>query len=179
MVSFTGGEPLFDQRLEDIISLFDTGCTLISITTNGILLSTKRAERFKSIGADSFVISLDGPDSKSNDEIRGKGTFERIMDAIQVAKSHRFFTMIIHTVSHRSIERRDFDKLIELAESLSIPLHLSLVSPTGNLADDDALKGFVLTKKDIEYFVGMSEEASVLEERPGWKLLWRRLSGRN
>ncbi len=151
MVSFTGGEPLFDPRIEDIIRCFDTKSTLISITTNGTLLTPERAKRLKAIGVDSFVISLDGPDPETNDPIRGEGTFEKIMDALQVAKSHGFFVMLIHTLFHQSIESGNFDKLIKLTQSLEVPLHVSLASPTGNWADDEAMKQFILTKQDIDY----------------------------
>ena len=53
MVSFTGGEPLFSTRLEEILSFFDTKSTLMSCTTNGTLLTEERARRLKSLGLDS------------------------------------------------------------------------------------------------------------------------------
>jgi MoaA/NifB/PqqE/SkfB family radical SAM enzyme len=151
MVSFTGGEPLFDTRLEDIISLFDTRSTLMSCTTNGTLLTDARAKRLKALGLDSFVISLDGPDPESNDPIRGKGTYKKIMESIKIAKSHNFIVMIIHTLSHQSIATGNFDKLLGLARSLDIPIHVSLASPTGNWSSEEALKDFILTKDDIDY----------------------------
>lgn len=151
MISFTGGEPLFDPRLEDIISLFDTRSTLISCTTNGILLTEERAKKLKSIGVDSLVISLDGPDPETNDPIRGKGTFKKIMESIEIAKSNGFIVMIIHTLSHQSIQKGNFNKLLGLAESLKIPLHVSLASPTGNWSSNDAMRDFILTKEDIDY----------------------------
>jgi len=151
MVSFTGGEPLFDSRLEDIISLFDTRSTLMSCTTNGTLLTESRAKRLKALGLDSFVISLDGPDPETNDPIRGKGTFKKVMESIKIAKSHNFIVMLIHTLSHQSIISGNFDRMINLARSLEIPLHVSLASPTGMWANNDAMKNYILTKEDIDY----------------------------
>jgi MoaA/NifB/PqqE/SkfB family radical SAM enzyme len=162
MVSFTGGEPLIDSRLEDIISLFDTKSTLMSCTSNGTLLTRERALRLKSLGLDSFVISLDGPDPESNDQIRGKGTYAKVMESIKIAKSFGFIVMIIHTLSHRSIATGNFKKLIQLAESLDIPIHVSLASPTGNWSNDDAMKDFILTKEDIDYLWKCQSQYSFL-----------------
>lgn len=162
MVSFTGGEPLFSTRLEEILSFFDTKSTLMSCTTNGTLLTEERARRLKSLGLDSFVISLDGPDPESNDAIRGKGTYQKVMNSIRIAKSYNFIVMIIHTLSHHSIKSGNFNKLIKLAESLDIPIHVSLASPTGNWSNDKAIKDFMLTKEDIDYLWKCQDRYSFL-----------------
>lgn len=162
MVSFTGGEPLFSTRLEEIMSLFDTKSTLISCTTNGTLLTEERARRLKKLGLDSFVISLDGPDPDSNDAIRGRGTYQKVMESIKIAKSYDFIVMIIHTLSHHSIKSGNFNKLLSLAESLDIPIHVSLASPTGNWSTEEAMKDFVLTKEDIDYLWKCQEKYSFL-----------------
>ncbi|RJO61041.1 radical SAM protein [candidate division WS5 bacterium] len=162
MVSFTGGEPMVEPRLEEIIGLFDTKSTLISCTTNGTLLTEERAKKLKSIGLDSFVISLDGPDPASNDSIRGKGTYKKVMESIKIAKSYNFIVMIIHTLSHYSIKSGNFNKLIKLAESMDIPIHVSLASPTGNWSSEEAMKDFVLTEEDINYLWKCQNEFSFL-----------------
>jgi len=162
MISFTGGEPLTEPRLEEIISLFDTKSTLMSCTTNGTLLTEERARRLKSLGLDSFVISLDGPDPETNDPIRGKGTYKKVMESIKIAKSYDFIVMIIHTLSHQSIASGNFNKLLNLAESLDIPIHVSLASPTGNWSTEEAMKDFILTKEDIDYLWKCQEKYSFL-----------------
>ncbi len=162
MVSFTGGAPLADTTLEDILSLFDTKSTLMSCTTNGTLLTDERAARLKSLGLDSFVISLDGPDPETNDPIRGKGTYNKVMKSIKIAKSHGFNVMIIHTLSHHSIASGNFDKLIKLAKSLDITIHVSLAAPAGNWSNDEAMKDFMLTKEDIDYLWKCQDQYSFL-----------------
>ena len=151
MLSFTGGEPLLDPRLEDIIRLFDTRSMLVSITTNGTLLTFERARRLKLIGVDGFMISLDGSNSQANDMIRGDGVFESVINAIQIAKGLGFFVMIIHTLTHLSIKNNNFNGILNLAQKLDIPLHVSLVSPVGNLANMDLLDDYILSNEDILY----------------------------
>ena len=162
MVSFTGGEPLVDTRLEEIISLFDTKSTLISCTSNGTLLTEERARNLKAVGLDSFVISLDGPTPETNDPIRGEGTYNKVMESIKIAKSFNFIVMIIHTLSHQSIKSGNFDKLLKVAESLDIPIHVSLAAPAGNWSSDDAMKDFILTKEDIDYLWKSQKKYSYL-----------------
>jgi len=158
MVSFTGGEPLLSPRLEEIIRIFDVRRTLISITTNGTLLTRQRARALKKAGVDNFVISLDGPDSFSNDAIRGEGVFEGVMRAIEVCKQEGCAVLAIHTLTHHSVAAGHFDQLIELARVLDIPLHVSLASPTGNWANDQALRKVILTKNDIDYLNKKQQE---------------------
>jgi len=149
MVSFTGGEPLCDPRLDEIISQFDTGSTLLSVTTNGTLLTEQRIRKLKALGVDAFVISLDGPTPEINDPIRGEGVYSKVIHAVEAARSLGVFVMLIHALSANSMRNGVFDGLIDLAMRLDVPLHVSLAAPVGNWADSTA-ENHLLSSLDVK-----------------------------
>ena len=82
---FTGGEPFLHPDLFELIE-----ATLrqgpLTILTNGILISdnskkNSEIERNSEYSLD-FRISLDGMTAEENDEIRGKGTFNKIISSV-------------------------------------------------------------------------------------------------
>lgn len=55
------------------------------IVTNGTLLGEKEVEEIVKIGWDRMQISIDGPDAKTHDYLRGKkGTFGRVLRTIEL-----------------------------------------------------------------------------------------------
>ena len=89
---FTGGEPFINRDMEAILD-----ATLrigpATVLTNGLLLDPDRCRRLALLAENSdysldLRISLDGYTAKTNDPIRGDGTFERILEgALNVAEA--------------------------------------------------------------------------------------------
>ena len=83
---FTGGEPFLHPDLFELIeSTLRQGP--LTILTNGILISENKAKRLAEIARNSeysldLRISLDGMTAEENDEIRGKGTFNKIISSV-------------------------------------------------------------------------------------------------
>lgn len=83
---FTGGEPFLNPEMESILekTLRHGPATVL---TNGLLLDEQRCTRLERLGRSStysldFRVSMDGFKSETNDPIRGKGTFARILGGI-------------------------------------------------------------------------------------------------
>lgn len=77
-----GGEPLLRKDLEQIIAYAKKRGLITTFTTNGILLNSKRARSLIKSGVDGIAVSIDGP-KMINDQIRGKGNFEKAVAAIR------------------------------------------------------------------------------------------------
>jgi MoaA/NifB/PqqE/SkfB family radical SAM enzyme len=84
---FTGGEPFLNPELEAMLTAtLEQGPA--TVLTNGLLLDPARCQRLAELGSGArysldLRISLDGWDAESNDPIRGRGTFERILRALR------------------------------------------------------------------------------------------------
>jgi MoaA/NifB/PqqE/SkfB family radical SAM enzyme len=83
---FTGGEPFLNPEMEAILQrTLQAGPA--TVLTNGLLLDEERCRRLGQLAEESdysldFRVSLDGYGPESNDPIRGKGTFRRILTGI-------------------------------------------------------------------------------------------------
>lgn len=84
---FTGGEPFMNH---DILGILEAALRQgpVSVLTNGVLIRPDTAERLKSLSDVSAYsldirISIDGYDARTNDPIRGEGTFERILAGVR------------------------------------------------------------------------------------------------
>ncbi len=100
---FLGGEPTLHADLAAAVKYAHTrGFSSITIDTNGYLfhdiLTKVRPEQ-----VDFFSFSLDGATHKTNDALRGKGSYDACINGIQKAVSAGFATSLIYTVSRANI----------------------------------------------------------------------------
>ena len=118
-ISITGGEPL----LRDDFFEFLEKCrqnrkkTRYGILTNGILLNDEKVAKLKRFKIDYTQVSLEGMEKK-NDEIRGKGTFKKIVKAIELLVKNDINIGISVTMTKQNL--RDIPLLIKLAEKLKV-----------------------------------------------------------
>lgn len=83
-VTLCGGEPMTSPLLKPmLIELSDRWPGIqILILTNGTVMRKDLMPLFQSLNV-RFQVSLDGPDSKRHDEIRGSGSFEKSLHGIR------------------------------------------------------------------------------------------------
>ena len=83
-VNFGGGEPfLRDDFLEILRYAHDRGITTC-VSTNGTLLDDALVDALLEMAPVYLQVSLDGACAETNDAIRGRGTFERILAGIEL-----------------------------------------------------------------------------------------------
>ncbi|MEE8573980.1 MAG: radical SAM protein [Thermodesulfobacteriota bacterium] len=81
-IAFTGGEPLCRSDIEELVSgARAIGFENIHIDTNALLLDARKAWRMRLAGLSSVQISLDGI-GESHERLRGKGTFNKLIENI-------------------------------------------------------------------------------------------------
>ena len=105
---FTGGEPFLHEDIEQLIEdVLRQGP--LSILTNALLIDAERATRLAALSEASpysldLRVSVDGRNAEENDPIRGRGTFERILEASR--HLHRMGLNPVFTVTtvHASYE---------------------------------------------------------------------------
>ncbi|RKY37092.1 MAG: hypothetical protein DRP78_01990 [Candidatus Omnitrophota bacterium] len=114
IISFTGGEPLLRADIGEIINYTCKCGIYVNINTNGTLFSQK-INALNNITSVKF--SLDGP-KKVNDYIRGKDSFQKVVEAIKIAKRRRIAVSIVTVLSKYNLDSVDY--LINLAENLGI-----------------------------------------------------------
>lgn len=147
--SFQGGEPLLFLGLEEIIKAAAPYKNVISVTTNGTLLTLERAKKLRKIGVDIFTISLDSMNAEEHDSFRNKkGTFDKTLKGIDSALEAGCNVTIGTVLSHQNIKSEGIEKLFEWACQRHLTLCLSLAVPAGEWANNSDI---LLAEEDMVY----------------------------
>jgi len=115
-LSFAGGEPLLRKKeLLECIKLAKKWKLVTHVTTNGQLIDRKTAEELVTSGLDFLQISLDGVKKKTNDYIRGKGTYKRAIKAIkEVKKAKEKFNSDLKLSITTVVTNKNLDELLDM-----------------------------------------------------------------
>ncbi|ABW01450.1 radical SAM/SPASM domain-containing protein [Caldivirga maquilingensis] len=117
-----GGEPLLllNRGLLDIVKRGKENGMIVSLSTNGTLVSEEAAVKLRDSGVDQVQVSLDGPNPVINDAIRGHGSFSKAINAIKYLKDAGVTVSLSYTVT---ISNADYVKdFVKLASDLKIPV---------------------------------------------------------
>jgi len=114
-LGLTGGEPTLRRDLFDVIDLATSHGLHPCLTTNGLFLTDAMAREFGRRDLVWLNVSLDGATAATNDAIRGAGTFDRVLERIQLLARHARFTLAF-TIMRSNLE--EIRACAELAERL-------------------------------------------------------------
>jgi len=82
--SFTGGEPLLRDDLEDMIRCARRSGLQVNLITNGILASPRRAKSLHEAGLRTAQVSVEGADAGTHDTLTARpGSFEATLKGIR------------------------------------------------------------------------------------------------
>ncbi len=118
-INITGGEPLCNPYLFKLLDLIkeDSDFISFSILTNGTLINEKIAKKIKSYNPLYVQVSLEGG-RKTNDYIRGKGTYKKIAEGIVNLRKEDIFTSISFTAT--SLNYKEFPKVVRYAKKYDV-----------------------------------------------------------
>ena len=161
-INITGGEPLCCPYFFKILDLIKEDKDLItfSILTNGTLITPEIAKKIKSYNPYYVQVSLEGG-KKTNDYIRGKGTYNKITKGIECLKKENIFTSISFTAT--KLNYKEFPKVVKYA----IKNHVDNVwsdryIPLGDSHDKDLMLSYEETR---DYLNIMNRECEKLYQR--------------
>ncbi len=118
-VRLTGGEPLLRKNIHLLVSELKKIKEIqdISMTTNGVLLSEKRAELLKDSGLNRITFSLDSLNDKRFQEISGsKYSSKDVLEGIENAKKAGFENIKVNMVVKKNINDNDIIPMLEYFE---------------------------------------------------------------
>lgn len=156
-VKLTGGEPLLNPNISDIITFLSNEGIRIIIETNGTLVDNKMASFLAATENFRFIsVSLDGSNSKIHDELRGvEGSFVKAVDGIRELVKVGIKPQIICTVNRDNLSQTK--DVILLAIKLGAgSVKFNHVQPAGRAKDYDKTK--ILTVSELIEFNQYIEE---------------------
>ena len=115
-IRLTGGEPLLRKNIHILVKYLKEieNISDISMTTNGVLLSEKKASLLKESGLDRLTVSLDTLNPENFSEISGsKYSPENVLEGINNAINAGFENIKINMVVKKNVNHKDIIPLLE------------------------------------------------------------------
>jgi radical SAM protein with 4Fe4S-binding SPASM domain len=139
VILFSGGEPLVRPDLVELARYAVAQGMRAVISTNGTLITQKKAEELKSVGLSYVGVSLDGMEA-INDQFRGKkGAFRDAMEGIRNCQNAGLKVGLRFTINRMNM--REVPLIFDLLEEANIPrvcfYHLVYAGRGSNLIDQD------------------------------------------
>jgi len=98
-LGLTGGEPLLRRDLFEIIDLATAHGLCPCVTTNGLRITDEIAREFGKRQLVWLNVSLEGASAATNDPIRGAGTFDQVLQRLDILRQHSHFTLAFTLMS--------------------------------------------------------------------------------
>ena len=133
-INIGGGEPMIRRDFFEIVEHSIANNIGVKFSTNGAFIDKKNAEHLAAMDYLDIQISLDGTDAVTNDAVRGEGSYDTAIRAMDNLKAAGFGQFKISVV----VTRHNVDQLDEfkaLADSYGAQLRITRLRPAGRGAD--------------------------------------------
>ncbi|TAJ14541.1 radical SAM protein [Marinilabiliaceae bacterium JC017] len=128
-VLLSGGEVLMCDFWEEIARKLEDGGVRTGIISNGWLVDKAMIDRIKATGVDWVCFSLDGAEAV-HDKVRQKGSFQRIMNALDLLADEDVYTSISTAMNKLNIQ--DMEQMYQvLCAKKANAWQLQLAVPEG------------------------------------------------
>ncbi len=133
-VNLGGGEPMIRKDFFEIVEYATAHNVGVKFSTNGTYIDAPVAQRLAQMDYLDVQISIDGASDVVNDQVRGAGSFDAAIAAMQHLADAQFGPFKISIVATRhNIDQLDHFK--ELADSFGAQLRITRLRPSGRGAD--------------------------------------------
>lgn len=155
-LGFTGGEPLLNKDIVEIVESVGDDCA-IKLFTTGSNITERLAAELKKAGLLYASISLDHWDEEEHDRIRGyKGAYKTALRAIEIFKSNGIHTSVSAVISREMIKENKVTELLEFLIGLGI--HEAWLSETKPTVEAFWNEASVITEEERLSLVSLQDK---------------------
>jgi mycofactocin biosynthetic radical S-adenosylmethionine protein MftC len=129
-INIGGGEPMIRRDFLELVDYAISKNVGVKFSTNGAFIDAEKAKRFAAMDYLDIQISLDGVDAATNDAVRGVGSYDTAIRAMEHLKAANFGPFKISIV----VTRHNVDQLDEfkaLADYYGAQLRVTRLRPSG------------------------------------------------
>lgn len=133
-INIGGGEPMVRRDFFEILEHAQRCNIGVKFSTNGAFISAESARRLAAMNYLDIQISLDGADRETNDRVRGDGSYDTAIKAMEHLRAANFgpFKISVVMTRHNVSQLDDFKAL---ADSYGAQLRITRLRPAGRGAD--------------------------------------------
>ena len=133
-INIGGGEPMIRRDFFELVEHAIGRGIGVKFSTNGAFIDAAKARRLAAMDYLDIQISLDGTDAATNDAVRGSGSYDTAITAMNHLRDAGFGEFKISVVATRhNIDQ--FDDFKALADQYGATLRLTRLRPSGRGAD--------------------------------------------
>lgn len=133
ILTLHGGESLLRKDFGEILNYAKLKGFYVSLNSNGTLVP-KRINELKCL--DNLCISIDG-NEESNDKNRGKGSFNKAMSALEIAKQNKIPIVVSATLTKDNVNDMEF--LAEMGKAMNFRIQYSILYNFSNINSELAM----------------------------------------
>jgi len=167
-IDFTGGEPLLHHQLPEMLSKARQLRLFTSVTTNCILYPNRATELQGLV--DLLHFSIDSMDTDENNQFRGKGTYSKVIESIEIAKDLGERPDLLFTVTKSNF--KSIDGLSRFAQQQKLIL---IVNPVFKYKKQST----IITREALDYVDQFRKEPYVYINRALHRLIKQGGNDRN
>lgn len=157
-VTLSGGEPLLRKDWPVIAGRLSSQGVIVNMISNGWLIDDKVIDLASETGLRNLAVSLDGLED-THDKIRCKGSFGRILSALELMQNRNFPSAVITTVIKRNLKQ--LNELLKILEDFEVEFwQFQFGLPMGNLDRKEVINPQHL-EDIVEFAYDMLENSSV------------------
>ncbi len=155
-ITFTGGEPLLRDDLEECVASVPPETATSQVFTNALALTAKRARSLKAAGLHGVQISLDSPSPEAHDRLRGmKGAFHAVKEGVKNALDAGLFVGISTYATRKTALDNSLSKLVSICSEWGVH----------EVSVFDAINTGRLQEQDVELLDTLSRKVLLKEAR--------------
>jgi len=133
-INIGGGEPMVRRDFFELLEYSVANGIGVKFSTNGAFIDEEKARRLAAMDYLDIQISLDGVDAATNDAVRGKGSYDMAIRAMENLKAANFGQFKISVVVTRH-NVSQLDQFKALADHYGAQLRITRLRPAGRGAD--------------------------------------------
>ena len=133
-INIGGGEPMVRRDFFELLEYSVANGIGVKFSTNGAFIDEEKARRLAATDYLDIQISLDGVDAATNDAVRGEGSYDMAIRAMENLKAANFGQFKISVVVTRH-NVSQLDQFKALADHYGAQLRITRLRPAGRGAD--------------------------------------------
>lgn len=154
-ICISGGEPLCFPDLEDIVKAIGKERFVISMDTNGWLLTEEKIKWLVKIGVDRIHLSMDGFEGNHDEFRHKKGSWQRVVKALPFCEQYGLAVVINIVATKSLVESGQLLQQIMYVERFNQHTSIIFAKPVGTFEDS---KDEILNNENIKYIQALTKK---------------------
>jgi MoaA/NifB/PqqE/SkfB family radical SAM enzyme len=154
-ICITGGEPLMFPDLKEVMEAIGPERFVISMDTNGWLLTEEKVKWLAANGLDRIHLSMDGLAENHAKFRKTKGSWERNLKAIEYCKAYGLDTIINIVATKSLVISGELIKQLDYIAQFGVHASIIYAKPIGSFEDS---KNEILNTEDLAFIQSLTSK---------------------